>query len=92
LQSFFFPEIGQAVRHFSDATQDPQSIVSKHPEDFTLFFCAEFDVSSGILKAEPTLLHVANAMELRAEVQKRAEQLSLNLARSAPAESSLHKF
>lgn len=44
---FFQPEKGMAVRMFSDAVNDPQSLFGKHPEDFTLFFVGEFDLETG---------------------------------------------
>lgn len=86
LQPFFFPEIGQAVRFLHDSISDPQSMLAKHPEDFSLFYCGEFDSLSGIVTAEKSLLHVANVLELRADVQKRAEQLALALSRNSAKE------
>lgn len=45
---FFMSQIGQALRAFSDAVNDPLAEnIYKHPEDFTLFHLGCFDVLSG---------------------------------------------
>lgn len=47
LAPFFLPTVGQAVRAFADASNDPSTMFAKHPEDYTLFHVGEFDDSSG---------------------------------------------
>lgn len=34
---------GEAIRMFGDTTQDPNSLLHKHPEDFVLFHLGSFD-------------------------------------------------
>lgn len=47
---FFMSSVGGAVRAFADLSNDPQSTVAKHPEDFQLFEIGEYDDSLGSLK------------------------------------------
>lgn len=72
---FFFPSKGQAVRAFSDLVNDGQSMVHKHPEDYKLVDCGEFNmanaefVPSGVISLgfgsdfviRPSLREVGNA-------------------------------
>ena len=38
---------GQAIRDFIDIARNPESSISKHPGDFTLFELGEFDDNTG---------------------------------------------
>lgn len=42
-QPFFMTTIGQATRAFADEANNPNSNLSKHPEDYTLFEIGVFD-------------------------------------------------
>lgn len=46
---FFMPTRGMAIRAFSDLARDPNSSVSKHLTDFTLFEIGFFDDSKGMV-------------------------------------------
>lgn len=46
---FFQPTFGLAERMFKEACQDEKTSLSKNPEDFSLFYIADFDQSSGQL-------------------------------------------
>lgn len=48
-QPFFSQTISAAKRSFVDAASDPSTLLSKHPEDFSLFHLGEFDDSTGFL-------------------------------------------
>lgn len=52
---FFLQNKMVAMRSFSDLVKDPQSMVSKHPEDFNLYEIGEYDDSTGVMKSEPPL-------------------------------------
>lgn len=43
---------GEALRLFIDSVNDPASYSFKHPEDFILFQCGEFDDAKGIFTTE----------------------------------------
>lgn len=55
---FFYPAIPLAVRAFGDALDDVTHPISKHPEDFSLFVCGEFDDATGKITSddEPRLI------------------------------------
>lgn len=44
---FMFHSIGEATRGFTDLANDAQTEIGKHPEDFCLFYIAEFDMDKG---------------------------------------------
>lgn len=46
---FFMSSVGQATRAFADLSNDPQSMVFKHPTDFVLFEIGEFNDSDGVI-------------------------------------------
>lgn len=46
-QPFFSPNNFSAMRAFSDACNDPSTMLCKHPGDFTLFCIGDFDDSLG---------------------------------------------
>lgn len=58
---FFQPTFGLAERAFKDACQDSNSQISKHKEDFSLYYHGEFNQQTGVLIAEPTPKLVCNA-------------------------------
>ena len=48
---FFQNNNALASRAFGDLATDPQAMISKHPEDYQLFFIGEFFPDSGVLVA-----------------------------------------
>lgn len=49
----------EAIRSFTDIVGNPESTVSKHPKDYTLYKLGEFDTETGIIttsKSIPTEL------------------------------------
>ena len=49
MQPFFSPTVGSGIRAFTDACSDPNSMLAKHPGDFTLQLVGEFDDATGTL-------------------------------------------
>lgn len=47
MNPMFFMHSGQAERTWQEIANDPQSLVCKHPEDFTLFQVGEFNDETG---------------------------------------------
>lgn len=45
------PSVGAALRNFADAINDSQqnSILQNHPEDFTLYHIADYDINTGLI-------------------------------------------
>lgn len=46
---FFMPREAMAIRAFTDLVNDGRSMVSQHPEDFSLFKVGWFDDDKGVL-------------------------------------------
>lgn len=46
---YFNQHPGVAVRVFTDLVNDPNTVIAKHPEDFTLFEVGSFDDSKGVM-------------------------------------------
>jgi len=46
MKPFYASTKGEAVRMFSDGLKEGDSLIAKHPEDFTLFHLGEYDDSS----------------------------------------------
>lgn len=59
---FFQATYGLAERAFKEACTDPQSIISKNKEDFSLYYLGEFDQNSGLLTLETVPKHICDAM------------------------------
>lgn len=59
------PARGQALRSFSDAVNDGKSILSQHPEDFTLFEVADYDTKTGVISVYETKIAVANGLDVK---------------------------
>lgn len=56
---FFFSFPGQATRAFEDLVNDPQSQISKHPEDYSLFELGEFDSTTGVIEKLDTPTNIS---------------------------------
>lgn len=46
---FAIPTQGQAIRDFGDLVKDPQSRISKHPDDYKLVKLGVFDDNTGVI-------------------------------------------
>lgn len=51
-QPFFMPHLNVGIRAFSDAINNPESHLSKHPDDYDLYRIGTFDPLTGLLVAE----------------------------------------
>lgn len=49
---FFMSTRGEAVRAFKDLVNDPNSSVSRHPDDYRLMCLGEFDNEKGFFTSE----------------------------------------
>jgi len=47
-QPFYSPTIGSAIRAFIGAISDPNTMLSKHPSDFSLMHLGSFDDDTGL--------------------------------------------
>jgi len=62
-QPFFVPHNGIALRMFSDLVVDDKSSISKHPEDYKLYYLGEYDDVAGNFTSVPTPDFLANASD-----------------------------
>lgn len=58
---FFSQTFGLAERDFKSAMSDSAHPMSKHKEDFALYYLGEFSQESGCLIPEPQPKHICNA-------------------------------
>ncbi|WNK13634.1 MAG: nonstructural protein [Microvirus sp.] len=60
-QPFFAPTNGSALRSFISAAQDPATLLSKHPGDYSLYQIGEFDDDDGQIKAAEPIVNLGTA-------------------------------
>lgn len=65
MQPFFKKSHGEAERDFTLLTQDPQSLVSKFPSDFDLYFLGTFNNETGKLDFVDTPQHIIKATNVK---------------------------
>lgn len=53
----------EMLRQFSEAVEDPQSQLSRHPADFTLFQLGTFDDNEGTFEIFPAPVRLAMAQD-----------------------------
>lgn len=56
---------GEALRSFSDAANNPESDLHKHPEDYSLHHVGHFDTSSGMVKPLTAPESLGTALEYK---------------------------
>lgn len=60
---FFMPREGMAIRALQDLVNDGQSMVNKHPEDFSLYHIGDFeDETASFDSVKPRNLVTASAL------------------------------
>lgn len=63
-QPFFARSIGEAIRSFQDACNDPKSPFYSHSGDFSLFMLGYFDDASGMFDLPKAPEQVTSAREM----------------------------
>lgn len=67
---FFMPMESMAIRAFSDLVNDGTTLVSKHPEDFSLFLVGSFEDSLATFDSvKPTNLVTASSLKRQPVLQ-----------------------
>lgn len=64
---FFVRSPGEAMRSFVDAVNDKASPFFRHPQDFELYYIAEFDSNDGSI-ASAQVVRLATAQEVVADL------------------------
>lgn len=62
---FMLRTTGEAVRAFADLSNDPQSTIYRHPDDYRLFLCGEFDQDHGTFTAMERPTPLGSAAEFK---------------------------
>lgn len=64
---FFQKSPGEAIRNFSDSVngQGGESLLARHPADFTLFSAGEFDQTTGLFTQYETLRMLGIGQQFR---------------------------
>lgn len=72
LPPFYLQSKGEAIRAFTDASNDTQHRIGKHPSDYTLFELGEWDEKTAqfIPHATPMSLGVAIEFTKRPQLQE----------------------
>lgn len=60
---FFYAEVGEAVRSFSDCANDPAHDIGRHPSDYTLKEIGTFDEGTGIITSLETSISHGDAVQ-----------------------------
>lgn len=81
---FFMPNVGSAVRAFSDVANDTQSAISRHPSDYVLFQVGEFDDNKGTLNPIVPLISLGLASDFVKRVPMVSELSRVSRAVSDP--------
>lgn len=61
---FFAPTDGAAVRMLQELVSDPNTMIGRHPSDFTLFSIGSYDDQKGVVSPQHPLRHVCDAVSL----------------------------
>lgn len=70
-QPWFSPTVASGLRAFSEAAQDGQSTIAKHPGDFSLYLLGVFDDETGeFSNSKPASLGTASAILASSLVEK----------------------
>ena len=67
MKPFFNTTHGEAERNFRTAVNDPQSTMSKFPEDFDLYYLGTYDDNTGLLEPRDTPEHMIKAIQCVAD-------------------------
>lgn len=60
---FFLAEEGQAIRQFTDLANNKDSLVGRHPQDFTLFRIGAYADNTAVLIGSDPIFSLGNALE-----------------------------
>lgn len=61
---FFKSTHGEAERDFRSMCNDEKTMMNKYPEDYSLYYCGEYDDSKGIFVPLQEATHLVKAIDL----------------------------
>lgn len=65
MRPYFARSVGEIMREWERACNDPQSMMCQHPEDFTLFETGEYDEKTGRFTQLEALRPLGTALEVK---------------------------
>lgn len=65
MQPFFVRTTALAIREIEQATNNPESIFNKYPEDYSLYEIGEFDQETAEVNLHDDLVKLCNCSELK---------------------------
>lgn len=68
MQPFFAVEAGVAKREFGNLVADSSHPIGQHPEDYTLFVLANWNMGTGTVTPENAPLAIANGLDYTGSV------------------------
>lgn len=68
---------GEAIRTFSDECNNPESVLYKHPEDYTLFEVGTFSIENGTITPHQACIAIGKAVDFKKQMSIDDTQLSL---------------
>lgn len=71
---FFAVSDGAATRMVSDLANDRNTMIGRHPRDYTLWLCGVYDDNSGLFTPVQPLVHVSDVIAL---VRTDGQQLTM---------------
>ena len=73
LPPFFARSVGEALRNWEATVNDGKSLMSTHPEDFSIFETAEYDDENGRFTQHDSLRPLGSALDVKSDVSGMAE-------------------
>lgn len=70
MQPFFARSIGEALRNWETACNDGESMMAKHPSDYSLFQIGEFDDTNGSINILEAKKALGTAVEAKRAIPK----------------------
>jgi hypothetical protein len=65
LQPFFLKSKGEAIRGFTELSNDDKTNIAKYPEDFTLFELGSYDDANAKFTLHSTPISIGKAIEFK---------------------------
>lgn len=92
-QPFFTANDGMAVRIFSDNVNSVDSVINKHPEEYSLYRVGKYDDSNGAIEpCDPELIITANIVKNPPDsVERQIEWVKAELASLVDSVKELKK-
>lgn len=78
---FYMPTLGMALRAFADLCNDPNTMVYRHPEDFSLYEIGEYDDSNAVHNSLSPLKLVGTAQEFQKRSPEKTKPETIDMAK-----------